>query len=277
MRTLPILLAALLLAAPTRPIASPAAISPEAVVRADFEALGAGDLDRLAGLFAEDIRMYGLPSEAHTLVGRRTNQIRDRAGLRRHLEVPFANGNVARHEVIDMLSLGELVAVRVAIHAHDDAPADHALTVFRVRDGLIQAIWHVAKEAAAQPQSGAAAKAVIQQLVEANNRGDVDAFLALFAADARNFHFRRDPERLGGGPSGSVTDQASRERVFREMFAQGAPVQVSTVASVALGEWVVARDEAVKPDGSILDGLSIYRVRDGRIIDDWYVAEQPRQ
>ncbi|WP_149194574.1 nuclear transport factor 2 family protein [Luteimonas suaedae] len=277
MRILPILLTALLLAVPARPVASPAVISPEAAVRADFEALSAGDLDRLVGLFAEDIHMYRLPTDAHTLVGARVDQIRDRAGLRRHLEVPFANGDVARHEVIDMLSLGELVAVRVAIHAHEDAPADHALTVFRVSDGLIQSIWHVAKEAAAQPQSGAAAKAVIQQLAEANNRGDVDAFLALFAEDARNFHFRRDPERLGGGPSASVTDHASRQRVFREIFAQGAPVQVTTVASVALGEWVVAQDEAVKPDGSILDELSIYRVRDGRIIDDWYVAEQPRQ
>lgn len=265
---------ALLLAMPGTVAAAPA--SPEAVVMKDSAAINGGDLEGLMAVLAPDLKVYSRPTEAHTLVGPQSQRIGDREQVRSFFKDVFAKPPLARHEVIDTVSLGEWVVARVVFQAPTDARADHGLTIFRVRNDLIDRIWHVAIEEDATPQSGDAAKATIGRLVEANNRGDVDAFLALFSPDARNFHFRHDPERPGGAPSRSVVDKQSRERVFREMFAKGAPAQVKTVDSLALGEWVVARDEAVRPDGTVLDELSIYRVRDGLIIDDWYMAEQPR-
>jgi hypothetical protein len=39
---------------------------------------------------------------------------------------------------------------------------------------------------------------------------------------------------------------------------------------------VVSRDRATQQDGSVSEGLSLYRVQDGRIVDDWYLAQQAR-
>ncbi len=217
-------------------LSSPAAVgavtvagSAEAVVLKDFEALSAGDVEGLAAVFAPRFAMYGLPTEAHTLIGPRSDR-------------------------------------------PDNTPPDHAFTVFRVRKGLIETIWHIAREPDADPQSGAAARTAIRRLGDANNRGDADAFAALYHPDAKHFHSRHDPAQLGGGPSKRVADQASRRRFYRGLFAKGAPSQVSIGDSAALGEWVATRERYTAPDSPPRDHLTVYRVRNGLIIDDWHVA-----
>jgi hypothetical protein len=147
------------------------------------------------------------------------------------------------------------------------------LTGFRVRNGLIETIWHIGLAENASLDSGAAAGAVIRRFSEAADRNDIETFLALFAPDASNFHFRNAPDTFGGGPSKSITDAASRERVFRKMFAER-PARIQVLDSFAVGEWVVSHDRATQKDGAVSEGVSIYRVQNGRIVDDWYVAEQ---
>ncbi|MEZ0470715.1 nuclear transport factor 2 family protein [Luteimonas salinilitoris] len=269
------LIALLLVTLLPSPAAAGAAIATndtEAVVLKDFEALSAGDAEGLAALFAPRIEMYRLPTEAHTLVGPRSDRMRTREELRAYFEEAFVAKPPVRHEVLEMVSLDDLAVVRVAIHAPDGTPAEHAFTAFRVRDGLIESIWHIAREPAAAPQSGAAARATIRQLGEANNRGDADAVVALYHPDAKHSHARRDPARLGGAPPARVIDQASRRRFYRELYAEGTPTQVGLVDSAALGEWVATRERYTAPDGPPRDHLTIYRVHDGLIIDEWHLA-----
>ncbi|HEY0661591.1 MAG TPA: nuclear transport factor 2 family protein, partial [Lysobacter sp.] len=157
------------------------------------------------------------------------------------------------------------------------APPDYArpaysLVIYRVQDGLIRDLWHVARAESASVLDNAPARAVIEQLVDANNRGDVDAFLALFDRDARNLRRAEVPFRLSDELSTRIVDHDSRDQVFRAMFASGAPVQVEPIETLVFGDLVIAREQATKPDGQMLDELSIYRVRDGRILDDWFVA-----
>lgn len=114
---------------------------------------------------------------------------------------------------------------------------------------------------------------MIRRFNEAADRNDIETFLTLFAPDARNFHFRNAPETLGGGPSKSITDAVSRERVFRTMFSER-PARIQALESFAVGEWAVSHDRATQKDGAVSEGLSIYRVVNGRIVDDWYVAER---
>ena len=78
---------------------------------------------------------------------------------------------------------------------------------------------------------------------------------------------------MGGGPSKSLTDAASRERVFRTMFAER-PARIQVLDGFAVGEWVVSLDRATQKDGTASEGLSLYRVQNGRIVDDWYMAER---
>lgn len=252
-----------------------AADEPEAVVRNEVAALTEGRLDALVELFAADAVIHQPPTTAHALIGERAAANREQ--VRRLLETALTRSPQGRFEIADTVALGELVVARVAV-AVPSAPDrnNHHLSIFRVRDGAIHGLWQVVKEYGARPDSGTAAKAVVHRLGEANNRGDADAFVALFHPDAKHFHPRRDPARLGGGPSKKVTDLASRRRAYREMFADGAPTQIKTVDGLALGEWVATIDEATHRDGTRVDNLSIYRVRDDLIIDDWHLTDQER-
>lgn len=271
MRILIVLLIALLssLSAAGEPAAADAA---EAVVRKDFEALSAGDVEGLAAVFAPRFEMYRLPTEAHALVGPLSDRMRTREELRAYFREAFVAKPPTRHEVLETVSLDDLVVVRVATHAADGAPPEHAFTAFRVRDGLIEGIWHIAREPAATPHSGAAATAAIRRLGDANNRGDADAVVALYHPDAKHSHARHDRAKLGGAPPARVIDQASRTRFYRELYARGIPTQVELVDSVALGEWVATRERYTPPDDAPRDHLTIYRVRDGLIIDEWHLA-----
>ena len=244
----------------------------EAVVLEDFQALSRGDADALAAVFAPQIEMYRLPTGDHSLAGARNEALRTREQLRAFFRQAFAERPPWRHEVVEMISLGEWVIARVAMHAPDGTPPDHAFTAFRVKDGLIDAIWHVALEKDAAATSGNAARAVVERREAAANRADADGFLAVFHPDARHFHHRVDPGQFGGGPSKRVTGQASRERFTREWMAK-APGHVILLESVALGEWVAFRTRHTAADGAVTEDITLDRVRDGRVIGHWYVAE----
>ncbi len=60
------------------------------------------------------------------------------------------------------------------------------------------------------------------------------------------------------------------------MFAKGAPAQVETLGTVALGNMVVAREVATLPTGKVLDEISVYRIDNGLIERDWFVFDQAR-
>lgn len=245
----------------------------EATVLRDSAALNNADLDALMAVLSPSIRIYKHPTEPHSLVGPQSDKIGTHEQVRSYFTEAFKQGPHGRHEVLEMVSLGDLVLAHVEFQLPNESILNQQLTAFRVRNGQIRAIWHIARVENAKPDSGAAAQALIRRFNEAADRNDVDAFLALFAPDARNFHFRRAPDVLGGGPSKSLTDAASRERVFRTMFAER-PARIQVLDGFAVGEWVVSLDRATRKDGTASEGLSLYRVQNGRIVDDWYLAER---
>lgn len=274
MRTLVLLLAAWLHGSAALAAVAPSNES-EGVVLGHFEARNHADLDGLLALLSPDVQVYEQPVGPHRLVGSLSSTTGAYDRFRDFFREQFKRPQ-PRHEVVDMVSFGELVVSRTAIASPDNSPAEHVLDVFRVRDGLIDRIWHIATVADAVPDSGADAQAVTQRLQVAGNRADADGFVALFHDDARHFHPRRDPSVLGGAPSPRVFDRPSRTRAHREMFANGPTAQVRISDSVALGEWVVDIEEFHFPDGRIEDHLTMNRVREGLILDTWHLADRKR-
>jgi hypothetical protein len=155
------------------------------------------------------------------------------------------------------------------------------LGLYRVRDGSILDLWHLARaDAAVVDAEGAAAsreaEQVVRRLAEANNRGDVEGFLALFSPQAKNFRNSDEPHALGDKPSVRIVDEKTRRDAYLKMFANGAPAQVQTLGTVALGSMIVAREVATLPNGKVVDELSVYRIENGLILRDWFIFDQAR-
>ncbi len=270
-----LLLSVLSLCAPAAFAATTPTDHSETVVLKHVEAISHADLSAVLAGLASDVRIYGEPTGPHSLVGPLSEQAGSYEQIRRFFGEAFKKPRVPHH-VVGSISLGELVLARIAIEPDDGTPADHVLTVFRVRDGAIDRIWRLAKVDDAEPGSGAEAQAITQQLQVAGNRGDAEAFVALFHDDARHFHPRRDPSVLGGAPSTKVFDRPSRLQAHREMFANGPTAQVRIAESLALGEWVVDIEAFTFADGRREDHLSLHRIRNGLILDAWHLADEKR-
>ena len=73
-----------------------------------------------------------------------------------------------------------------------------------------------------------------------------------------------------------MVDERSRREAYLKMFAKGAPAQVQTLGTVALGDMIVARETATLPTGKVLDELSVYRIENGLIVHDWFIFYQAR-
>lgn len=267
---------ALLLVAPSLPaVEATATNAQEAVVLKDSAALNHADLEALMAVLSPALRIYKRPTEPFQLVGPLSDKMGTRDQVRSYFSEAFKQGPQGRHDVLDMVSLGDLVLAHVEYQGPGETAVHQMLTGFRVRDGLIDALWHIARVDNAPADSGAAAAAVIRRFNEAADRNDVDAVLALFSPQARNFHYKYAPENLGGGPSTTVTDAASRDRVFRRIYTER-PARIQVLDGFAVGDWAVSHTRATRKDGTVSEGLSLYRVQDGKIVEDWFLAEQKR-
>lgn len=247
---------------------------PVAVVAADFDALNRNDLDAFLALYAPQAQIFGLPADPHTLVGKRLEQMYGAERLRAHFAKAMAQPDTPRIEQTRTIALGELVVSRVHIADPKRSEPQVLMVVYRVRDGLIEDLWHVGKETADNRPQASGAVATARALVEANNRADAERFLALFAADARHFRRAEDPHRLADLPSRAVVDEASRARTYRALYADGPTVQVDLLDAFPVGDLVVTHERIHKrgtpaAPAERYEMLAILRVRDGRVLDLW--------
>lgn len=268
----PALLALALAALPLLPLPLPAAAAtPVEVVQADLDALNANDLDAFMALYGPQAQIFGLPKDPRVLTGPRLEQMQGHDKLRAVFAKAMAEPVTPKIHATESIALGDLVVARVRIDDPRQPEPTVMMVAYRVQDGLIQELWHLLKEDAGNRGRGADALATAQALAEANNRADADAFLARFAPDARHHRLPADPARLDGELSAQIVDAASRERSYRALYAQGAGLQVRTLAAFAVGDLVAVHeriDDAAKP-GQTKELISVLRVRDGRVLDLW--------
>ena len=253
-----------------------ASTDPQAVVRADVQALNDGNAASLLALFAADARVFRVPQDRDRLTG----ELSDKMGTQEQRKAFFgemlARRPLARTELLASVAAGDLVAAKLKFTNPDNSPPGYGLAIYRVRDGLIQDLWHLVQAEQDDAAASRSAEEVIAKLGAANNRGDVEAFLALFSPQAKNFRNTGDPHALGDKPSARIVDEKTRRAAYLQMFANGAPAQVQTLGTVALSDMIVVREVATLPTGKVIDEMSVYRIENGLIVRDWFIFDQAR-
>lgn len=110
----------------------------------------------------------------------------------------------------------------------------------------------------AQPAS-ASPEAVVRAYADAANRHDLDGFLALYAPDIRKYRF--PAEFRGEGL------QRYRE-AYAKSFAANPELKVEILDLFVLGDKVVSYDRVTGlAGGRIADEVTVYEVRDGKIVN----------
>jgi hypothetical protein len=251
-------------------------IDPQAVVRADVQALNDGNAASLLALFAADARIFKVPEDADRLTGDLSDKMGTQAQRKSYFGEMLARRPLSRVDLLDSVAAGDLVAAKLKFTSPDGSPPGYTLAIYRVRDGLIQDLWHIATAAQDDAAASRSAEEVIAKFGAANNRGDVEAFLALFSPTAKNFRNTGNPHTLGDKPSVRIVDAKSRRAAYQEMFAKGAPAQVQTLGTVTLNDMIVVSETATLPSGKVADEMLVYRIVNGKIERDWFIFYQER-
>jgi hypothetical protein len=251
-------------------------IDPQAVVRADVQALNDGNAATLLSLFAADARIFRTSQDPDRLTGDLSEKMGTQDQRKAFFSEMLARRPLSRVQLLDMVAAGDLVATKLQFTNPDGSPPGYVLAIYRVRDGLIQDLWHLASSAQDDAAASRAAEEVIARFGDANNRGDVEAFLGLFSPSAKNFRSSGNAHALGDKPSVKIVDEKTRREAYVKMFANGAPAQVQTLGTVALNDMIVVSETATLPTGKVADEMSVYRIANGRIERDWFVFDQLR-
>jgi hypothetical protein len=179
--------------------------------------------------------------------------------------------------LLDIAAAGDLVAAKLRFSDHvEGSRPSFALLLYRVREGLIQDLWELARVDADTAGARREAEDVVRRLAEVNNRGDLEGFLKLFSPAAKNFRNSGAPHMIGDKPSVSIVDEKTRREAYSKMFANGAPAQVETLGTVALGDMILVSEIARLPEGKVVDEMSVYRIENGSIVRDWFIYYQAR-
>lgn len=103
----------------------------------------------------------------------------------------------------------------------------------------------------------------MQAQVDAYNRRDIDAFAAAYAPDVRLFDH---PDRL----QLSGVEQLRTE--YAGFFAAAPRLHVRITRRIVQGEYVIDHEHVTGlPDGSDVEAVAIYQVRNGRIQNVWFL------
>jgi len=248
--------------------------TPERVVLADVAALSAGDLEAFLALYDPEAKIFGLPKDPHALVGSVIESMLGPERLRSAFAKSLAKPPFAKLEIEGSVALGELVAARVKIT--DPPPTgrvEYVLAVYRVRDGRIRDLWHVAREAAdAPPRVGATPERVLRDLMDAGNSLDLEGWLGLFSADAKQWKRAVDTDQLANVLQTKASDQASRRAAYTRAFAATPHGRAVIEDTVTVGDYIASRGSFNFPD-LINHTLTIYRVHAGLLQDIWDVEQ----
>ena len=116
-------------------------MSPDAVVREYAATWNAGDLDAFLALHSPDVKKYRRDDATSQFELTTTG----RSVVRQKYQPLFAKEQRVLVEIVSMTSLGEIVVSRDRVSGGADGHVSHELTMYQVRDGLIQNVWYLGR------------------------------------------------------------------------------------------------------------------------------------
>jgi hypothetical protein len=115
--------------------------SPEGVVRDYARTWNAGDFEAFLALHSSNVRKYrradAVSAFELTTSGREV--------VKQKYQPLFAKTPRVHVEIVSVISLGEMVVTRDRVSGAGDGHVSHELTMYEVKDGLIQAIWYLGR------------------------------------------------------------------------------------------------------------------------------------
>ncbi|MCV2354463.1 nuclear transport factor 2 family protein [Paucibacter sp. B2R-40] len=106
--------------------------TPTELAQAQLLAYNAKDLEAFVACYSEDVKVWRMPADAPSLVGREAFRDSYRKG-------PFAQPQV-QAEVAQRIVMGNTVIDHELVHGRGDSPQQVAV-VYRCRDGLIAEVY----------------------------------------------------------------------------------------------------------------------------------------
>ena len=129
-----------------------ASTDPQAVVRADVQALNDGNAASLLALFAADARVFRVPQDRDRLTGDLSDQMGTQEQRKAFFGEMLARRPLARTELLATVAAGDLVAAKLKFINPDNSSPGYGLAIYRVRDGLIQDLWHLRRRRRMTPR-----------------------------------------------------------------------------------------------------------------------------
>lgn len=106
---------------------------------------------------------------------------------------------------------------------------------------------------------------VVQQQVNAYNARDIEAFLAAYSAEVKIYNH---PDTL------LTSGREAMRKTYQQMF-QLATLHCKIVNRIRMGHFVIDQEQiSGAPDGSVVNVVAIYEVREGLIRRVWFIAER---
>ncbi len=165
-------------------------------------------------------------------------------------------------------AIGARNAKTSTVGKHARAARPRRFLVARLGALCLWSYCGIASYAASPASKSSTPEEVVRAYTDAANRHDLEAFLALYAADIRKFRF-----------PGELTSQGidHNRTVYQKAFAAAPDLKIEIVELTTLGDKVMVHDRVTgRPDGKSADEFTIYQVQDGRITNIVYVEQQVR-
>ena len=230
-----------------------APVTPQtAIVTRLTKAHDARNLDAALGAFGPEASLFDLSTGDVLAQGTKA--------IRKRYEKQFSNGPDLRTTVRQRIALDNYVIDRESIVTKTGAAPTESITIYFIRDNLIQAAWYLFVEKT-DPVREKRNGDIIERLFDVTNTRDVGRILDHFTLDVAVRTLPSNGIELEG------RDELSDR--YERSFSNDAALQVAISEKILGGDYVVVHEQIESSTGPQFEDLMIYDIKNGKVKRAW--------